>query len=193
MPINLKVAVKIPRGTSKPAGIFRHYITPLAKAIDREFGALETQFKKSYANWSPESKPFWEKSNPTAAFSAFSATGVLEGEFTTKSTPYVFVSAGVPGWSRATFSKDYRPMTHPGRLSSYPRQGRVIKRGRGAARKRPITARKFDEKVAKSRDKKFGRKIAPIVFRGARKIVAVPGTGGMPGPGRGSATIPLIG
>lgn len=136
----------------------------LIRVIQDEMDIMERMFGRTTRTWTSKNKPEWIKE-----VGAERAGVDLVGVIFTRSTPFVWVEGGTDR-GQATFSRDYKPKTQPGKLGSGAGRGRVIKRGRGALQTGGVTARNFRYTIAERRQPQVEKKMNSAVDRGVKKF-----------------------
>lgn len=159
MPVQLGIAVNVVN-IKDPENIF---FKEIGELIEGELDLMERTFDKGLIGWSSDSKPKWKRSGLLPI-----GRGWLASTMSTEDVPFVWVMGGTKK-GRATFSKNYRPMTRSRVISSRARQGRVIARGAGPIVR--IKSREWHIEIAERRLPMFEKKMRRLSVRIAKKII----------------------
>ena len=138
-------------------------VDELVEEMRRELKVQERLIGGVTKDWQQRHKPEWETEEDLK-------DDTLKLTLSTESTPFVWVELGHSG-GYVKFSRDYRPRTRKGVLSSRARQGSVVMRGKsqGAPKKKPVEAREHHLEVAKRRQDKYKKNMDRALIRGAKK------------------------
>lgn len=145
------------------------YLRELNRKMDKFVRQGQKKFDRTTRTW--KSKPRWEiKEALVRDGRGLSLEKILE----TDSAPFVFVALGTSK-RHAIFSQDYRPKTKIGSLTSRGGAGRVVVRGRKAARiqgarRRKIEGRMFHEIIALEQKNDFKAGIQAVSERHAKRF-----------------------